>query len=379
MFSPAKTYLQCRGLSLPFALINTVAIGAFRGLLDTTTPLRVIVLINVVNFILDPILIFGFSGAPGSVLFGTGGAAAATTISEVLGSIVFIGLLRERGMFERDDAQDDSLVEFSGMKDLLAGGTSQILRTISLQFVLVSAAAAAAGFDADAAIHGSALHETAGAEGAGGVFSASHNILCQVWWTSLFCLDAIAVAAQGLVASALNEGSSLSHDDSIEHDGNAPISSSTASARNIVRARAICDRCLVYGFAAGCVMMLLILVLRWPIAASFGHEASLVTMTANTMIIVALLQPLNGLVFVGDGIFQGALDFSYLAIAMSLASAVALLVLGSIKVMSAPSFSMIWIAITVLQCGRALGLGWRYFNKKRGPLAIAAHTEVDKS
>ena len=95
--------------------------------------------------------------------------------------------------------------------------------------------------------------------------------------------------------------------------------------------------------------------------------------------IVALLQPLNGLVFVGDGLFQGALDFSYLAISMAFASASALLVLN-LKVDDLNPinggdamlpFTLIWISFAVLQVGRAAGLGFRYYNTmEAGPLAL---------
>ena len=40
----ASAYLRIRAVALPASLVNTVAIGAFRGHLDTSTPLYVILL-----------------------------------------------------------------------------------------------------------------------------------------------------------------------------------------------------------------------------------------------------------------------------------------------------------------------------------------------
>lgn len=40
----AASYLRIRVVALPASLVNTVAIGAFRGHLDTSTPLYVILL-----------------------------------------------------------------------------------------------------------------------------------------------------------------------------------------------------------------------------------------------------------------------------------------------------------------------------------------------
>ena len=52
-----------------------LGIGAYRGLLDTRTPLLVSGAANFVNLVLDPILIFGLGPVPA---FGVAGAAAAT-------------------------------------------------------------------------------------------------------------------------------------------------------------------------------------------------------------------------------------------------------------------------------------------------------------
>ena len=41
MMHQAEMYLRVRALSAPAALIGTVAVGAYRGLLDTKTPLLV--------------------------------------------------------------------------------------------------------------------------------------------------------------------------------------------------------------------------------------------------------------------------------------------------------------------------------------------------
>ena len=59
MLRQAEAYLRVRALSAPAALIGTVAVGAYRGLLDTKTPLLVSGAANAVNLVMDPVLIFG--------------------------------------------------------------------------------------------------------------------------------------------------------------------------------------------------------------------------------------------------------------------------------------------------------------------------------
>lgn len=72
----ASSYLQLRSLSLLPALLSSVGFAAFRGMLDTVTPLKVSLASNALNLVLDPLLIFG-------ARMGVAGAALATAASEV--------------------------------------------------------------------------------------------------------------------------------------------------------------------------------------------------------------------------------------------------------------------------------------------------------
>jgi hypothetical protein len=62
----AKPYLLIRSFAFIPALISLVGFSAFRGILDTLTPVKISLFANVFNAILDPILIFTFAmGVPG--------------------------------------------------------------------------------------------------------------------------------------------------------------------------------------------------------------------------------------------------------------------------------------------------------------------------
>ena len=180
MRGEAEAYLRVRALSAPAALVGTVAVGAFRGLLDTKTPLLVSGGANLVNLALDPILIFGFGPVPA---FGVAGAAAATTAAEWIAAAAFWALLVREGLLPRAFAADFSLKKTTGkektatdgarlgrrdsevaevsshaaptppsgvrgwaaaIKPLAAGSASQLARTLLLQAVLVRATAAPA-------------------------------------------------------------------------------------------------------------------------------------------------------------------------------------------------------------------------------------------
>jgi Na+-driven multidrug efflux pump len=203
MMHQAEMYLRVRALSAPAALIGTVSVGAYRGLLDTKTPLHVSGAANAVNLgefiissvraigmmtscfihlvlfaVLDPILIFGFGPVPA---FGVAGAAAATTAAEWIAAVVFWKMLVDEGLLPRMGQETKSEAEptksseetfgktvfetgltddesgsaasspdgitgwFSAMKPLAAGSASQLVRTLILQAVLLRATAEAAG------------------------------------------------------------------------------------------------------------------------------------------------------------------------------------------------------------------------------------------
>lgn len=78
----AVLYLIVIGISMLFAY-SGMALGAvLQGVGDTRTPMVVLVITNVINIVLDPILIFGLAGAP---KLGILGAAVATLLARVVG------------------------------------------------------------------------------------------------------------------------------------------------------------------------------------------------------------------------------------------------------------------------------------------------------
>ena len=370
MLRQAEAYLRVRALSAPAALIGTVAVGAYRGLLDTKTPLLVSGAANAVNLVMDPVLIFGFGPVPA---FGVAGAAAATTAAEWIAAVVFWKMLVDEGLLpgmdgetrRRDQSQSQSTTEISGtskgrtndagatdnligspgssiagwfgaLKPLAAGSASQLVRTLILQAVLLRATAEAAG---------------AGA-------AAPHQICVQVWWVTLFALDALAVAAQSLVASSLGAG-------------------------DVVSARQAADRCLRWALATGTAVGVGIYAAGPALPGVFTEDPSLIESTRGPLALVASLQPLNAAVFVGDGVLQGAADFDYLAMAMAASAAPALAMLGAVgvgaeagaaqgaaaEVVSATALEGVWRAMAALQLSRAGTLSWRYWFDGRSPVA----------
>jgi Na+-driven multidrug efflux pump len=77
------------------------------------------------------------------------------------------------------------------------------------------------------------------------------------------------------------------------------------------------------------------------------------------LVLIAAIQPVNSIVFVGDGAFQGAKDFRYLAASTALASALA----AAYMVQGDGSLPSVWKALVILQAVRAATLLARYTRK----------------
>jgi putative MATE family efflux protein len=86
----ARVFLRVTFVSLPFAFAYFMFQALMRGVGQATVPLYIVAGTVVVNFVLDPILIFGMFGAP---KLGVLGAALATMTAQVLAAVAGLYLL----------------------------------------------------------------------------------------------------------------------------------------------------------------------------------------------------------------------------------------------------------------------------------------------
>lgn len=94
----------------------------------------------------------------------------------------------------------------------------------------------------------------------------------------------------------------------------------------------------------------------------FTDEAQTIARVMDIFIFVAVLQPLNGVVFVWDGVYMGAEKFGFLAKAMVVSAAGAVAVLLLTKPMGW-GLEGVWWGITVLMSVRLVTLGVPYFRR----------------
>ena len=307
----ATTYLRIRALALPAVMLVTVAHGVFRGFQDTRTPLVVTLGLNLINLVLDPILIFGFGA-------GIAGAAWATVVAQWAGAVWFVTLMWRRrtdlGLAARRPGRSE-------VRSLLGAGRALVIRTGALLAVLTIATAVAARV--------------------GTAQVAAHQVMFQVWLFLTLVLDALAIAGQAMIGKTFGVA--------------------------VEDAAAISRRLLVLGVWSGAALGLVLLLVAPWLPGWFTDDAGVLDSLRGVYPFLIVMQPLNALVFVCDGIIIGAADFAYLARSMVVSSVVGLVALSLVLPMGW-GLAGVWWAIVVLMIGRAATLLWWQLN---GPLAAS--------
>jgi len=311
--APALAYLRVRALAAPAVLLVTVGHGVFRGYQDTRTPFWVTLGLNLVNLALDPLLIFGLG-------WGIAGAAWATTVAQWAGAIAFVWLLlvgrREALGVER------AWPRLADVAHLARIGGALAARTLSLLLVFTYATAVAARL--------------------GTLDVAAHQVAAQVWLFLSLVLDALAVAGQAMVGRALGR-------------------------RDRAEARAVANLLLGWGLGLGVALAALFALLAGPLPRLFTDDAEVLARIGDVYLFVVVSQPVGAVVFVWDGLFQGAQDFRFLAVQMILSALAAAAVLALVLPLGWGLVGVWWAMLTLL-VARALTLGWRYW-LGGGPLA----------
>jgi putative MATE family efflux protein len=366
----ALSFLRLRAIAAPAVLICSAGNGAFRGRLDTTTPFKIALCANLGNLILDFILVLQLG-------YGANGAACATGIAEWGSAIAFVVLLK-REMRDLSSATSGISIDKDGtfcqnpvslekegdilpdirrqLRDFFAASGATFLRTVLLQCALTAAAAAAARADAYGA-DPTALNIEAGESYSylPGASSAAHQVASSIWLLLSFIVDAIAVAAQTLVADARGTG-------------------------NFRRASNVSSISLGLGITVGCGFLLALALLPENVlVATFTRDPSVADAVMPLVPILAVSQPINGFVFVADGVLQGYRAFRYEAVAMLAAiifTGAFVTVQNDAASFSSSNFQLedVWLSLLILQLSRATAFAFWWF----APMGrAAANFEVE--
>jgi MATE family multidrug resistance protein len=260
LLEPATLYLRIRLLGALTALINFTLVGFFRGLGDTQTPLRITVLVNSLNGLLDYLLIFGHLGLP---RLGIAGAAVATVIATSVGSCFYVWLFLQRGK----------------VHGLLTRAFVSFDRYECRRLVRMSVPVGLQG-----ALEMSAwMFFTIFVARLGAVETAAHHIATNILTLSYMPGNGVSVAATTLVGQYLG-------------------------ADNPLAARRSAHSCL------GVIILLMgtlgagFFLWRHELVWLFNHDARVIHLGAKLLIFTALFQVFDGLSLVSAGVLRGAGD-----------------------------------------------------------------------
>lgn len=298
----ASTYLRISSLGIPAMLVVLAATGLLRGLQDTRTPLYVAVGGFAVNAGLNASLVYGAG-------LGIAGSAWGTVIAQCGMATVYLVVVvrgaRRYGASLRPDAR--------GVRASATAGVPLLIRTLSLRAVLLIATAVAARLS--------------------DVDIAAHQVVLSLWNLTAFALDAIAIAGQAIIGRCLGAG-------------------------DAVGARAACRRMVLWGVLVGVVIGLLIVVARPLFIPLFTDDPTVRDTLLPALLVVALTQPVAGIVFILDGVLMGAGDGPYLAGAMLVTLAVFAPVALLVPTLGG-GLTAVWWAMGLMMAMRLLTLSVR--------------------
>lgn len=303
----ARTYLAISMWGLPAMLIVFAATGLLRGMQDTMTPLWIAGLGFGANALLNWIFIYGFG-------WGIAGSALGTVVAQWGMVAAYVVVIRRLAVQHGASMK----AQRDGIRGTARSGGWLFVRTVSLRVALLATVGTATGIGTD---------ELAGWQIAFTIFS-----------TAAFALDALAIAAQALIGKSLGSGD-------------------RAQLHRVLR------RTVAWGLWFGVLVGAVIAALSGVLGIVFTGDADVAALVQPAFLVLAVAQPIAGIVFVLDGVLMGANDARYLAIAGLLNLVPFLPALWIISATGVDgTFGLLWIAVAffgVYMLARLATLGWR--------------------
>ena len=273
----AQPYLAIRALTFIPAILSTVGFSCFRGSMDVVTPLKISLLSNIVNVLLDPIFIFRGG-------MGVAGAALATCISELVGFCLYTYTLLRKKMMRW--SKIFRVPAMSQLKPMILGGVGVQMRAIALNIAFLAVTKTTQALDTD------------------GTAAAAHAVTIQVWQLGGVVLLAMSTVASIIVPSELAKA---------KKEGKTGMEAAAP-------AKFAAERMLSWGVVLGACLSV-VQIAAWPLLGVFTPLKGVQEAARVPSIIGAALQLINGVVFIGEGIQTGNQAFTSLAGTTAIATA----------------------------------------------------------
>ena len=296
-----QDYLVISALAVPAMLLVLAATGALRGTLDLRTPLLVTIAANILNVVLNVFFVYGLDR-------GIRGAATGTVLAQwfAAGWLTYVVVRRARR------AHASTRPHLGEISAAARQGVPLLVRTLTLRAALVLATVVAASL--------------------GDVALAANQVAASVVTFLAFGLDAIAIAGQALTGRALGAG-------------------------DAVRTRQLTDRMIGWGVGTGATAAVVLAIASPWVARLFSSDPHVQDAILPALLVIAVIQPISGVVFVLDGVLIGAGDGRYLARA-GLVTLAAYVPLAVAVGWTDAGFTWLWVAYGGFMAARLVTL-WR--------------------
>ncbi|MGP5124371.1 MATE family efflux transporter [Glutamicibacter ardleyensis] len=284
----AVDYIVYSMPGLTAMLLVLAATGVLRGMQNTKTPLVVATAGFGLNIVLNFVFVYGLH-------MSVAGAALGTSIAQWLMALVYLWMLVPR-IREAKIALRPSWAGFISTGQV---GSWLMLRNLTMRAALLLTVVVATN--------------------SGQLTLASHQLVFTIFSFLAFALDALAIAAQALIGKELGAG----------------------DASQVRQLTGLMSR---WGIYFGIFTGLLLFGTSWVFPMLFTPDTEVQRLTTIGLWILALSQPLCGLVFVLDGVLIGAGDAKYLGIVGAVNLVVYLPMLWAVQHFATdPQSAILWI------------------------------------
>ncbi len=308
----AREYYQIRALGYPLTLVTFAMFGVFRGLQNTAWAMRASLVGGIVNVVLDYALVYGVEGVVPPLHLQGAAYTSLMAQATMLGMAIFYYVTKTPFRFKVKKKVNPL------MRPLLKMSLDLFVRTAALNFAIYLANAHATAY--------------------GKNYIAAQSVLMNIWLFFSFFIDGYSNA------------------------GNA-ISGRLLGARDHRKLWFLSIDLSKFAIYIALGLMLLCGILYDKIGHIFTQDAMVLQLFASVFWMVMLMQPINAIAFVFDGIFKGLGEAKYLrnvvVVATFLGFAPTLLIgdaLGS-------KLHAIWAAFFVWMSIRALALVLKFRKK----------------
>lgn len=296
----AAVYIRISALGAPFVMLALAGQGWARGVQRMDIPLKILVVSNLLNVVLEVLFVYGFE-------WGIAGSAWGTVIAQGVAAACFLWVIR-KPLAERVG------IVWEQLRPLLSFGGDLFVRS-GLMLLCFN------GVNAMLARQGATP-------------LAANQVLFQLMVFLALSMDSIAIAGQSLIGGELG-----------------------AAARR--SARAYARRITVLSFYAGVVLAALLVLGHDQLPRAFTSDPEVLHEIARVWWLFVIYNLLSSLIYAWDGVLLGGGDSRAMMIVAAVGAA--LCIPAALWLIDDPTDAIIgaWVAFSLLNLARLFGNGLR--------------------